>query len=349
MANTIDRYAKRQMLDYVRLAEPAPTFFREHFFAPSRDIYSPTETVEWDVVKEGSDMARYVNPRIPVRPTEREPFITQEIKTPVIQIARMFTEDTLKQRSPGMTVYEVETAEDRALKLRVEDYDYCLKAIDRRVEQQCVQMMTSGYVAIQGDGVDDYIDFQLPFQMSLTGSACWDQSGVDPMITMEDMYYALAERGYQADELIMSRDVWETLRKNEWIMKMLDIRRYEFGQFNPEKTEEYGGAQYVGTLKAPSLLDLYVYHAGYKNDQNQWAPYLQPGTILMASPESRQNKIVFGAVSIMDKNEEWLSVEGRYVPETFVDREPPRERLKVTSRPIAIPDQYDSWYTATVL
>ena len=69
----------------------------------------------------------------------------------------------------------------------------------------------------------------------------------------------------------------------------------------------------------------------------------------MLSAEAMQNRLMYGAETIVDENENCITVEGRYVPEFFVDRRHRTFTVLMTSRPLPAPYKSDSWWSAKVL
>lgn len=348
--NYIPRYDVRQQIEAVRFQEPLPTFFRKEFFQGA-PVYSPTETIEWDEVREGAGMARYVAEHLEVPATEREGFITREIVTPKVQEKRVLTIMELKKRLPGENTYSMKTPADRAREFMLNDYNFCMTAIDRRVEQQCAQMMVTGKIDIIGLGINAYVDYNLPFKLTLSGTDRWD-SGGKPLDTLADMAKKLRTRGYTPDSLLMELSASKALLDDAEIQKYLDNRRFELGLIKPGAlNDQFEQAQFFGTLAYPGLgmLDLYTYDGTYKNDENVETPYLDTGRILMLTREARQNRPMYGAYSFVDDKEQIVTVEGNYVPEIFVDRRAGTLTTRVTSRPLPAPFKYDSWWTATVL
>lgn len=348
--NTIPRYDTRTMLDVVTYQEPKPSMFRDTFF--SSEEFFPTKKVEWDEVREGASMARYVGERLEVDATEREGFITREIETPRFQEKRLLDLASLITRSPGEGIYSTRTPADRARELELKDLDFCMTSIDRRIEQQCAQMVVNGRVDIVGKGVKTYVDYELPLKMTLAGTDAWNQPGAKPFENLIKWANTLRERNYNPDMLLMEQSVADVFMKDETFLKMLDNLRMEMGQIAPSPiTEIFKTAQFFGKIRWVGLgeLDLYTYSGTYKNEANEKTPYLDRGRILMLTPEARQNRILYGAETIVDENtEQVITVEGRYVPEAYTDRRAKTRTIFVTSRAMPAPLQADSWWTVNV-
>lgn len=348
---TIPRYNTREQIEAVRFQEPKPSYFRSTFFGGA-EVFSPTEKIEWDEVREGSGMARYVGENLEVEATEREGYITREIEAPKIQEKRVLGVNELKKRLPGENVYSAQTPAQRAQYYLDGDYAFCMDSIDRRIEQQCAQMMVSGRVDIVGKGVNHYVDYDLPLQMTLAGTSRWGQAGVNPFDTLTEMAVTLMERGYVPTEILMHRSAANVILDDEELAKKLDNRRLELGIIKPgEHTAPWARAQFFGTFAYPSLgvIDLYTYDGKYKNDAGQITPYLDEGRVLLLTAEAKQNRMLYGAYTFIDEKESFQTVEGRYIPEIYVDRRARTQTVMVTSRPLPAPLKNDSWWTAKVM
>lgn len=349
--NYIPRYDTRQMIEAVRFQEPMPTYFRTEFYKGA-DVYSPTETIEWDEVREGAGMARYVGETLEVEATEREGYITREIQTPKVQEKRVLGLQELKKRLPGENVYSATTPADRAREYLNKDLKFCMDSIDRRVEQQCAQMMVTGRIDVEGAGIKAYVDYELPLKLTLSGTDRWGQAGVKPLETLRSMTKTLRERSYTPTMLLMEQSVADVFLKDDEIKEFLDNRRFEMGLIKPgELNDQFGAAQFFGTFAYPGLgiLDLYTYDGCYKDAENKIIPYLDEGRVLMLTNESRQNRILYGAYSFMDEGYNVQTVEGRYTPEFYPDRRARTFTSMVTSRPMPAPYLNDSWWTAKVM
>ncbi len=349
--NMIPRYDTREQIEAVRFQEPKPSMFRDSFFKGA-DVYSPTETIEWDEVREGAGMARYVDEDLEVEATEREGFSTREITSPRVQEKRVLGVRELRKRLPGENIYSAQTPAQRAQYYLDGDHAFCMDAIDRRVEQQCAQMMVNGRVDIIGKGVNTYVDYELPLKLTLSGTSRWGQTGVKAFDVLRMMSKTLRKRSHKPTGLLMDMSVADVLMKDEEYKAMLDNLRMEMGQIAPGPIVDlFQAAQFFGKIKYPGIgeLDLFTYDGTYKNDQNREVPYLDEGRILMLSDEATQNRMLYGAVTVMDESGKFVTVEGRYVPEYYTDRRTKTQTVMVTSRPLPAPYQSDSWWSAKVL
>ena len=351
----IARYETREQLEAIRYQEPRPSMFLNTFFKGG-DIISETETLEYDEVFEGNATARYVGPRLSVEATEREGFQTREIHTPKCQEKRVLDSEQLLKRLPGENIYQGMTPAQRAGYFRDSDYVFCMNSIDNLREIQASELMTKGRIDILGRGIDAYVDYDLPLNLVLSGTDCWDAGG-DVFGTLKMMSQTLRRRNYNPNMVLKTSKVMDVLMKDPTYREMLDNLRMEMGQIAPGPiTDVFETAQYFGKIKWPDIghLDIYTYDGTYKqwNEATQEyveGPYLDEGRLLMLTNEAAQNKFIHGLYTYMDENHNFVSDAGRYIPEWMGDREAGTLTLRVTSRPLAVPYKVDSWWTAAVL
>ena len=337
----INRNDPRTQLPPVLTVRPKSTFFRDHFMGGS-DEYFPTENVEWDKVIEGAPMARFVGDDLTIEATERAPFSTDEIKTPIMQERRIIGAKDINKRTAGENIFSPKTDAQRAAELHSADLKFCLDSIDNRIEAMVAQFITTGRIDIVGLGVKREINYMIPNIEVLTGGDRFGQTSVNILDIMRRKVDELSDLGYTVDEVIMSPEVWSVMYQNDLIMKLLDISRYEFGFFAPEKEpSKYGAARRVGVLTDP-FVPLYTQRAEY-GPKGGRKRYLPAGMVLFVTQEARQNKLGYGAVTYMDESENWKTVSGRYVQQFFKERRPPREEVLVTSRAVPIPNNTESW------
>lgn len=346
MPSLINRNDPRTQLPPVLTVRPMSTFFRDHFMT-GEDEKFPTENVEWDKVLEGAPVARYVGEDLYVEASERAPFQTDEIKTPIIQEKRVISAKDINKRRPGENMYTPRTDAQRQGELFGEDLKFCLNSIDNRIEVMCAQFITTGVVPVVGVGVNRKIDYALPNRRVLTGGNRWGQVGVDIITSMRGIVEEMGHLGFTVDEIIMSPEVWTAVYSDSLIQTLLDIRRYEFGSFKPEQLSKYGAARAVGMLMDP-YVTLYVQNSEY-GPKGARKRHLPAGTVLFNSAEARKNKLGYGAFTFKDDAGQWQTESGRYIQQVFGERRPPRDEIVATSRPCPIPENVESWFVLQAL
>ena len=349
MSEYISRYDFREQIEGVRKVRPKPTLFRSTFFN-GPEYFSTTENIEWDEIRGGAPMAKYIHPRIPVAPTERAGFMTHEVRTPFIQEARIITADQLTRRQFNENIYDPISPAERAQQYRNADYAFCIDAIDNRVEQQCASMILQGRVDILTDtGMDlGHVDFGTRPLLTLTGGLRWGQAGVDPRDALLLMYNELLEDDYLPTRVLMGEGAYRLFERDPEVVKRLDVLRGNWGAIEPRAPESITSEIFKCRLTDPAL-DIFVYNALQTDPHTGVRSRVIPDNmVLLFGEDARVNRLMFGAVTIIDDDKNWQTVPGRYVPERRVIQDPPTERIQVTSRPLPTPVYPDSWYVAYV-
>ncbi|MBQ6111385.1 MAG: major capsid protein, partial [Synergistaceae bacterium] len=71
-------------------------------------------------------------------------------------------------------------------------------------------------------------------------------------------------------------------------------------------------------------------------------PLIDEGTAILQSSQER-NMMLYGAVTYIKDNEYAVSM-GRYVPYVVTSQDPPVRKLILSSRPLPMPMDNESWY-----
>ena len=148
----------------------------------------------------------------------------------------------------------------------------------------------------------------------------------------------------------MGADALEAFLSDEEVQAVLDVRRFEVAVIAPKELPN--GATYIGTIHEIAM-DIYTYNEWYlddwtKRDKPEDKPLLPANVVVLLSTEANYS-MYYGAVGIVDEAGKTISVEeGTRIPEQRVERRPARRFLQLSSAPIPVPHEVDSWYVATV-
>lgn len=151
----------------------------------------------------------------------------------------------------------------------------------------------------------------------------------------------------------MADDVADVFVNNEKIKALLDIKNYELAAIKPRELP--GGVTYIGTLQGLGL-DLYTYNEWFLDDwtdpeKPENKPLVPAGTIALLSTSAAYS-MYYGAVTIVKTKggvETFATVEAPRVPATWIERKPIRRFLQLSSNPLPVPHEVDSWFVAKVL
>ena len=343
----IDRNTPRTQLDGVLIRNPKSTFFTDTFAGGGEQFFK-TDIAEWDFDRYKQPVARYVGEDLIVEPTERSPFTTKELETPILMERRVITARDVRKRGFGENIFDAPNPIQRLKDLHKEDLEFCADAVDNLIEHQWAQFMTNRIIPIVGHGVNRVLDYNEPgFEGKevLAGGNRWGEVGVNIIDSMNRVCSRLARYGHMVDEIYMSTDVWKIILEDDRLLKLLDVRRLELGNLRPEKLSKYGAARVVGALTDP-YVTLFTQESTVPSTT---IPHMPAGTVIYSTPDAKRNKSGFGSHLYKDlQTNSWKYTSARYIQEFRSEAEPPREEVRVISRHMPIPFDMRSWFVQVV-
>lgn len=344
----INIYRTRTMLAAVLLMLPVQTFLRSTFFPNSQTFV--TEEVLLDFKKGKRKMAPFVAPRIGGITMDRDGYRTDKYAAPRIAPQRGITVDDLVLRGMGENVFSQRTPADRQAELLGRDIAEFDDMITRREEWMAAQILFTGKIVMKGftNRTDTYIEQELDYGFTnkdiLTDTHKWDQSTSTKYADLEEWRLEVIKASGKAPEIcVMSRDVWALFRKDEDILKMLDVRNLLLATVNP--VIKSPALTFVGRLTELGL-DIYVYNEWYLDDDGVEQPMVPEKHLLLGSPNI--GEYLYGAVTQMEEDGQFYTYEGARVPKSWADRNNEQRMLRLSSRPVPKPEDIDSWFVAQV-
>lgn len=334
----------------VRQMPPKNYFLKETFFY--NNIPQPTEKFAVDIYKGKRRVAPFVNPRNVSPVAEKIGYATNEFTAPLVSVKDVTDIEDIMKRLPGEVLMNSGMSpDDRGLQLMATVLDDFNAQISRREEVMCAQALFDGQIAVVGEDVNYTIDFGLTNKG--TASVLWDaqSSTADPIVDLKGWAVECIKKGFRTPNIcVMSRNAYTAFVDrckalnyfNQW--NFLDV------SILPERKGE--GVTYCGRLRDPGL-DIYVYDGFYLDD---WTtpgtatekPIAPKGKIILASTEARA-ATYFGVLTFTDVlSGNFRSIMGTRGADSWVQKEPAQRFLKLASRPLPVPLEIDSWYSATV-
>ena len=353
MPNSVSIYEPRTMMGVIRKMPPVHTFFRSTFFSNEKTF--TTETVDMDYKKGARRLAPFVSRTIGGKAVPNTGYETRTYKPTMIAPDKITTIDDLLVRQPGEQLYSGRTPAQRAVIKMREDFTDLREMILRREEWMCAQAMLTGKIVVVGEGVKDVIDFRFSnlLDISADKKKNW-KNGTEhnKYADLKAWHERVQKDGFtNCNVCIMASDVATTFLMDETIQKLLDTRNYALAVIKP--TQKENNVTYLGTIHELGL-DLYQYNEWYVDDWTdpenpEELPMVPDGTMMMASTNARFS-MYYGAIHMLNqKTEKWETVEGKYVPDTFIEKRPDRRFLSLQSAPVPVPHEVDSWITVKVM
>lgn len=339
-------FDQRKLIQAVRQIPPSYNFLTSTFFETGTEF--TTETVEAQFKKSQKKLAPYVSPLQPGKVVLRDGYQVNFYKPALIKPARPITAIDLQQKQFGEDPYSDISPEQRARELLATDLDELLSMIDRRIEQQVAEVLTTGKLVQIGEGVENIVDYEFTNKVTLSGTDVWSNPAAKILANIRTWRLSIIQKtGITPDWMIVASDVTDFMINNPEIKDLLDIRRYEFGRVEPRQLPN--GVTYVMTIASLGI-DVYNYDETYVAEgSEELIPMIPSGTVLLLSSRVK-NKIHYGSNIITDLSRGTLvNTRGAKTPQSWVTPEPAQRWLQVLSRPLPLPYDVDAWYVAKVL
>ena len=351
MPNEVSIYEPRTMGRIVEKLPPVRTFFRDTFFRREETIN--TESVDVDFVKGTRKVAPFVHRIIGGKTVPNTGYETKTYKPPLVAPDKITTVDDLLKRRPGESLVSGRSPAERAVLKMSDDFRELRDMISRREELMCVQSIFTGKIPIIGEGLNEVIDFGFTnTEVISAATKKWSNAGSDPIGDLKRWHKQVQKTGFtNCNACVMADDVATVFVGHEKVQKVLDVRNYNLAVIQPRQLPN--GVTYVGTIHELGM-DIYTYNEWYLDDWTdpetpEEKPLVPNGMLAMLSTNANYS-MYYGAITLIDEGtKEFKTVEGKYVPDTWVKRKPARRFLQLQSAPLSVPHDVDSWFTAKVL
>ncbi|WP_437831751.1 major capsid protein [Niallia taxi] len=328
----------------------APTSFLKNTFFPDGETFY-TEEVLLDFTKGKRKMAPFVAPRVGGITMDREGYKTVKYLAPKIAPQRVLTIDDLVIRGLGENVISSKTPQQRQVELLAKDIKELTAMITRRQEWMSAQALLNGKVVMKGftdrsdkDYVEQILDFNFTNKEVLEGTDRWGQGG-KIYEDLEEWKLKITQlTDATVDMAILGRDALKAFRNDATIQKLMDIRNMNNIEYKPVYRGE--GVSYIGRI-AELNLDIYTYDSWYLDDDKVLKPYIPANTVILA--KSNLGETLYGAITQMEKSEQFVTYEGKIVPRSWADVNAEARMIRLASRPVPKPNDADEWFVAQVV
>lgn len=343
-------FETRTMMPAIERMAPVHTFLKDTFFKNVATF--PTTKVDVDFKKGNRRLAPFVHPVIGGKVMEHQGYQTESYSPPLVSPDKVTTASELLNRLPGEDIYSQKTPEDRAIERLGLDLAELDETITRREEWMCAQALFKGKIPVVGEGINAVIDFDFTNKEILSGTSLWSDTSSDPIAYIKEKHAHVQKTGFvNCDVAIMSYDVVAEFINHPKVKDVLDKTKMEYATIAPRQLPN--GTTYIGTINELGL-DIYQYNAWYLDDWTdsknpETLPLIPKGYFGLFSTQANYS-LVYAGVEVADEKTESISiVEGARVPISWVTKRPARRIVNVSSKPLPIPHEVDSWYIAKVL
>ena len=339
----IDIYSTARLIQAVEGINPASSFLRDTYFpSGAADVFS-TEQVLVEYKDGDRRLAPFVTPYQNGFPMTRTATEMSAYTPPTVAPKRPITLDDINKRGFGEALFGSVSPQQRAQLLAMGDLSDLDRAITRREEWMCAQVMTENGVTLTQLADDDatgtpgvvkyYSEVSNPAAVSVATK--WDAAGADILGDMAEMVRKLTRAGLPAQDFVCSPDVADAVINDEAIQKMLDNRRYDLGEVAPRV--EAPGASLICVLNVRGHnIRVISYDEVYTDEDGEAQTYIPEGTGVMTAP--RAGHTLYGAVSQVEQADgEFHTYGKRRVPKYVADPTGNVRTLALSARPLPAP------------
>ena len=339
----IDIYSTARLIQAVEGINPASSFLRDTYFpSGAADVFN-TEQVLVEYKDGDRRLAPVVTPYQNGFPMTRAATEMAAYTPPTVAPKRPITLDDVTKRGFGEALFGEVSPQQRAQLLAMQDLSDLDRAITRREEWMCAQVMTENGVTLTQLADDDatgtpgvvkyYSEASNPAAVSVTTK--WDATGADILGDMGDMVLKLTQAGLPAADFVCAPDVADAIVNDEKVYQLLDNRRYEFGEAVP--AVEAPGASLMCVLNVRGHnIRVISYDETYTDDSGAAQTYIPAGVGVMTAP--RAGHMLYGAVSQIEQADgEFHTYGRRRVPKYVANADGNVRTVTVSARPLPAP------------
>lgn len=349
-------YETHTLLMAVEQLAPANSFLRDRYFPTNvaSDVFATDDVlVEY---KDGSKkLAPFVAPRKGGVAVLRNGYHMERYTPPFVAPKRSLTHDDLKKRGFGESLYSKLTPAQRQHILILKDADELGDFITRREELMAAETMLTNGCVMKHIADDANVEDEMEIRFydgennpaAYTPAVKWDDPNANILADLGVMIRMLTSKGLRASELVCAPDVADAIVNNAQIKEMLNNRRYEIGNVEPETLAP--GAAIMAKLNVNGrVISIISYDETYTDDDGNDKQYIPAGKCILTAPAC--GRTLYGAVTQVEQSDgEFHTYAGKRVPKYTSNADGNTRSLTVSSCPLMIPNNKNPFIAADVL
>lgn len=351
MVLNLNLYKTTTMLGAIQKRYPLRKFFTSMFFPDVKTFV--TEDVLFDYKKGKRKMAPFVAPRVGGITIARDGFQTRKYTAPKIAPQRILTLDDLTTRGFGENLYSQRTPEQRQAELLGADINDLDDMVSRRIEWMARELLLGNPIVVKGyidkmdkNFIEDEINFNFTNKIALTGTASWKNAASDgtKLASLKNWRLRVTRSAGAAPTMaIFGQGAIEEFISDPQISELLNQKNGAMINLNPSIQDD--ALTFYGRI--PGLgLELYTYDDWFIDDDGAEQPYIPDNAVVLCRPNL--GGVSYGAVTQMESDKQFHTYEGTRIPKSWADENADARMIRLSSRPIPVPDDIDGWFVAEV-
>lgn len=343
------------LINTIKKMYPVSQFFKDRYFPDGKTYYSEKALIE---TKKGNKKAApFVIPMAGGIVMESEGYRAEEVTAPFIAPKMPITAEELEKKAFGESPLSGRTPAQRENEIQAEHMDDMRKAILRRQELMCTDVITTGQVVMKHfasaeDAAKDVNyqkkvlrfyenEFKNKYKFTKNWAAMTAAEKVQELYKMASI---LKKRGIRATDIVMTGDVSMQLMTDKEFLDYYNKLSVNTGVIDQKELPD--GVACNGTINVNGVLfTMFTYDEEFEDVDGRSKAFLPKGTIALLRPG--MGTTVYAQVTFI-KGGSFVSYAERMVPRVVSDEKNNVIEVQMFSRPISYPLDWDGWLVANV-
>lgn len=321
-------------------AEVKRNFLTAIFF--NKKAMSETEDILLEIEKGGEHVAPYITPLESGKPVPDKKTMSQFVKAPNIGTENTLEPKDMFVRETGMPIsggYNPKAAAARKIGKILGLHE---RYIVNKEELMVGQFLTTGKVTSLGKEAEFELDYGLENISTLSSTDMWDQTGVNPYISLSKIIRNAEVGGIKVENIILGEAAADALLENPNTEKYLskDLQN----EFVKDILRTYPGIEHLGRMTKYGV-DLFSYRRKVIAPDGVTQVDILPINMVIGGPSG--GTMLYAPIINMGENDGEIHMKQRYSDIEKLSNKV--KRISTESRPVLIPEDLDAYFAVTVL
>lgn len=356
-----DIYSPAYMEAAIKEIKPLYTFIKDRYFTEQRVFKTEKVFVDYDDGA-GAIVAPFVMPKIGTKPLIREGYSTYELVPPYVGVSYPLDVETLKTRLAGESIVSEITPEQREKYYLVSDLAELDRAITRREEKMCADLMLDNELTMKHEGAEndkgesltvkyyDGTDNPGVFKPSKTWAVGTKDAPGTWYDDICDQIDSMTAAGREVTDMLIGSDVANMVLRDPFCKDMFVTYRNGPGMGEFDVRWQPNGVTQIGRINFRGVqLNLFSYIGTYEErtvikkaaPTKKRQPYLPSTAVILAAPGTGIMR--YGAVNQMEDDKQFHTRTGARVPKYAADVHGDTKETMLKSRPLPAPKMKGQW------
>ncbi len=344
-----------KLIETIKKMYPVMQFFKDRYFPDGKTFYSEKALIE--TKKGGRRVAPFVIPVVGGIVQDAEGYRAYEVKAPYIAPKMPITAEELELKAFGESPESGRTPAQRENEIESEHMDDMRKAIFRRQELMCAEIITSGKIlmkhfATAEDAAKD-VNYKLQilqfyeneFKNQYRFTKAWaDMTASEKIQEFYKIALILKRRGVRATDIVMTGDVSMDLMTDKDFLEFYNKLHVNTGVIDQKELPE--GVTCNGKINVNGVIfTMFTYDEVYEDLDGTVKELLPKGTIAFLHPG--MGTTAYSQVTFV-KGTSFVSYAQRIVPRVVASEDNNIVEVQMFSRPVPYPLDWDGWLIANI-